>query len=108
MKNATPDQESSALTSKEASAHTDRIKIIALLKEHQSVSTPEFRQFGIMSPAPRILELRAQGHRIEKILESYMDDTGKVHRRVARYYFANNPPAFLFEQPNKENGEKAA
>lgn len=83
----------STLGIKDTSAHTQRLQVVSLLTYHQSMSTPEFRQFGIMAPAPRIFELRQQGHRIEKVLESYTDDTGKTHHGVARYYFANNPPA---------------
>ncbi len=102
MKNATPDQDSSVLNSIDTSAHTQRSQIIALIKRYQSLNTPEFRDHGIMSPAPRILELRAKGHRIEKVLETYIDATGKKHHGVARYYFANNPPA------NLANGEDVA
>lgn len=102
MKNATPSQESSVLDVTDTSAHTQRAQIIALIKQYQSMNTPEFREHGIMSPAPRILELRAQGHKIEKVLETYFDKTGKKHSGVARYYFANNPPV---ESPL---GEKAA
>ena len=93
MKNATPDQESSALKSNDTSAPTQRTQIVALIHKYQSRNTPEFREHGIMQPAARILELKAQGYRIEKVLETYTDNTGKTHNRVARYYFANNPPA---------------
>ncbi len=92
MKNA-PDKARSVLKSTDTSRQTQQLQIIALLNQHQSVNTPEFRDFGIMAPAPRILELRAKGHRIEKVLETYIDATGKKHHGVARYYFANNPPA---------------
>lgn len=86
MKNATPGQESSALDCTDTSAQTQRIQIIALLKEHQSMNTPEFRERGIMAPAPRIFELKAQGYDIRKVTETYTDNTGKTHRGVARYY----------------------
>jgi hypothetical protein len=103
MKNATPDQKSSALLNqKDTSANTQRLQIVALIHERQSVNTPEFRKLGIMAPAPRIFELRQQGYNIEKVLETYVDDTGKAHSGVARYYFANNPPA------NYKHQEQAA
>ncbi|GAC32906.1 helix-turn-helix domain-containing protein [Paraglaciecola polaris] len=103
MKNATPDQKSSALLNqKDTSANTQRLQIVALINERQSVNTPEFRKLGIMAPAPRIFELRQQGYNIQKVLETYVDDTGKAHSGVARYYFANNPPA------NDNNQEQAA
>tara|TARA_B100000446_G_C10303359_1_gene252222 strand:- start:2 stop:310 length:309 start_codon:yes stop_codon:yes gene_type:complete len=91
MKNATPGQESSALDCTDTSAQTQRIQIIALLKQHQSMNTPEFREHGIMAPAPRIFELKAQGYNIQKVTETYTDNTGKTHHGVARYYLAYQP-----------------
>lgn len=92
------DQKKDALIAfKDTSAVTQRMQIISLIKQHQSRSTPEFREHGIMQPASRILELKERGYQIEKILETYVDDTGKKHRGVARYYFANNPPAAIVE-----------
>tara|TARA_R110001583_G_scaffold192360_1_gene358760 strand:- start:91 stop:402 length:312 start_codon:yes stop_codon:yes gene_type:complete len=103
MKNATPDQKSSALLNqKDTSSNTQRLQIVALITAHQSVNTPEFRKLGIMAPAPRIFELKQQGYNIKKILETYVDETGKTHSGVARYYFAHNPPA------NDNNQEQAA
>lgn len=101
MKNATHNDESSA-NNNDTSASTQRLQIVALINRYQSRNTPEFRQEGIMAPAPRIFELRQQGYPIEKILEDYTDETGKVHHGVARYYFTNNPPA------NDNITEKAA
>ncbi|GAA6183767.1 helix-turn-helix domain-containing protein [Aliiglaciecola sp. NS0011-25] len=93
-KHITPDQKTDALLNdNDTSANTQRSQIIALLKKHQSVNTPEFRQHGIMQPASRILELKLQGYPIEKVLENFIDGTGKKHSGVARYYFTSNPPA---------------
>lgn len=91
MKNASKPTRS-ALDSKDTSAHTQRIQILALLREKQSVNTPEFRAYGIMAPAPRIFELKAEGYDIRKVLEQYWDSTGKVHNGVARYYLTANSP----------------
>jgi hypothetical protein len=94
MKNATPNDESSALPNdKDTSASTQRSQIIALIHRYQSLNTPEFRQQGIMAPAPRIFELKQLGYKIAKVLETYTDETGKVHHGVARYYFSNTPSA---------------
>ena len=99
----TPDQTNQALLgNKDTSANTQRNQIIALINKYQSRNTPEFREHGIMQPASRILELKERGHKIEKVLETYIDGTGKIHQRVARYYFANNPPA------NDHQSEEAA
>ena len=104
MKKTTPDQKSSPLTiqDKDTSTATQQLQVSALIKQHQSRNTPEFRQHGIMQPASRIKELKEQGHNIQKVLETYTDELGKVHHGVARYYDANNPPA------NDTNKEKAA
>ncbi|MGQ8365314.1 helix-turn-helix domain-containing protein [Glaciecola sp. 1036] len=89
MKRA-PSEPRSALNNKDTSAQTQRLQILTLLREKQSVNTPEFRDFGIMAPAPRIFELREEGYRIKKILETYQDRTGKIHYGVARYYLSSN------------------
>jgi hypothetical protein len=90
----TPDQKNEALlNNKDTSASTQRSQIVALIHKYQSLNTPEFRQQGIMAPAPRIFELKQLGYKIAKVLETYTDETGKVHHGVARYYFANYPPA---------------
>lgn len=90
----TPDHhDRSLLRSKDTSANTQRNQIITLIRENQSMSTPEFREHGIMQPASRILELKERGWPIVKILETYVDGTGKKHSGVARYYFSSNPPA---------------
>lgn len=97
-KHTSLDQKKDALiASKNTSAVTQRMQIVSLIKQHQSRSTPEFREYGIMQPAARIMELKERGYKIEKILETYIDATGKKHRGVARYYFANNPPAAIVE-----------
>tara|TARA_R110000868_G_scaffold52052_1_gene164715 strand:+ start:1576 stop:1893 length:318 start_codon:yes stop_codon:yes gene_type:complete len=93
-KSPTRDQKNEALLkNNDTSAATQRHQIVALLNKFQSQNTPELRKHGIMAPAPRIFELRQMGYNIAKVLETYIDETGKVHHGVARYYFANNPPA---------------
>ena len=93
-KSPNPDQENEALLiNNDTCAATQRHQIVALIQKYQSRNTPEFRQHGIMAPAVRIFELKQLGYNIAKVLESYTDETGKLHHGVARYYFANNPPA---------------
>jgi hypothetical protein len=93
-KYTSPDQKKDALISKkDTSVNTQRKQIIALINKYQSRNTPEFREHGIMQPASRILELKEQSYKIEKVLERFIDSTGKVHKGVARYYLANNPPS---------------
>lgn len=105
MKNATPEQESSALLdSKDSSAATQRKQILALLREHHSINTPEFRhKYDIMAPAPRIWELRREGYNIQKVLETVEGHNGRKHHGVARYYLANVKSA-----SNDDSSEVAA
>jgi hypothetical protein len=66
-KRTSPDQKQDApITNTDTTVATRRLEIIALLKKHQSMSTPEFREHGIMQLASRILELKERGHRIER------------------------------------------
>jgi hypothetical protein len=67
------------------SSATQRAQILSYLKEHGSATTLEIRDLlHIMSPAPRILELRAQGHKIETYIDDGKTADNKVHR-IARY-----------------------
>lgn len=98
-KNATPDQETSIFTSKNTDANTQRLQIVSLLKQLGSINTFEFRHlFGIWSPAPRILELRALGHNIETTRECYKTPDGKNHINVARYYYSGKKQLLTREQ----------
>lgn len=94
MKSTTPGQKTDALLEcSDTSVNTQRLQIIALLKKHHSVNTPEFRHFGIMAPAPRIFELKGQGYPIAKVTETYVDHHGKKHHGVARYFLSTHSSA---------------
>jgi hypothetical protein len=82
------------LDSLSTSSSTQRLQILALFKQHKAINTIEFRNdFGIISPAPRILELRERGHIILTHLEDVITPDGRLHRRVARYYYFDSLPA---------------
>jgi hypothetical protein len=94
MKNATPYHESSALLDqKDTSAATQRLQILAHLKATPSINTLEFRELGFISPAPRLLELRRQGHNIKSHRENIRTPDGRLHRGIARYYLSKVPLA---------------
>jgi hypothetical protein len=99
MKNTSPNLESSALLkSLDTSASTQRMQILGLLKRYPSINTLEFRDVhGILSPAPRVFELRLMGYEILTHLEDISTPDGRLHKRVARYYltFANDPQVEL-------------
>jgi hypothetical protein len=94
MKNATPNDESSVLIDQlDTSAATQRNQILAHLKRTPSINTLEFRELGFISPAPRLLELRQQGHNIKSHREDVRTPDGRLHRGIARYYLSNVPQA---------------
>lgn len=54
------------------------------------VDTAEMRaELNIMSPAPRIKELRDAGHDIYTERVTLTDDYGRKHERVARYHLVS-------------------
>jgi hypothetical protein len=87
-KDITPDKKNNALLkSIDTSASTQRMQILALLKRYPSINTLEFRDVhGILSPAPRVFELRLMGYEILTHLEDIRTQDGRLHKRVARYY----------------------
>jgi hypothetical protein len=66
----------------------------ALKQRHElGITTLEARQqLGVMSPAPRILELKAKGHHIVTIPTDIVTDDGVMHQGVARYVLLGLAP----------------
>lgn len=93
-KHTSPDQKKDALISKkDTSAATQRLQILAHLERLPSINTLEFRELGFISPAPRILELKARGHNIKSTRETVETPDGRTHQGIARYYLSSNPLA---------------
>lgn len=64
------------------SAASQRVALLQYLKQYGSITTLQARQvLAVMSPAPRIKELRDAGYLIitERIVDT--DSTGKKHRQ---------------------------
>jgi hypothetical protein len=77
---------------KDNSAHNQRLKILDWLFEKGSITTSEARQtLDIMSPAPRILELREAGYQIETIWDSWTSEHGIKHP-IGRYILTQKQP----------------
>jgi hypothetical protein len=77
----------------DVSSATQRAQILSYLKMHGSATTLEIRnELHILSPAPRILELRERGESILTIRENQPTPDGKEHY-VARYVLQNNIPS---------------
>lgn len=93
-KHITTDQSNNVpLNSIQASTQRDRMHILALLKQKPR-HTIEFReQHGLISPAPRIKELRTKGYNIKTALIKAYSQDGRLHSKVALYTFISEPPA---------------
>ena len=64
---------------------SQRTMLLAHLKEHGSISTVTCRdQYGVMSPAARLMELRRAGHPIRTVRCVDYDEAGRRHP-CARY-----------------------
>jgi len=73
------------------SASTQRAAIVKDLRQHGSITTIYAREvLGIMAPAPRILELRAEGFLIVTHWTTSKDITGTKHRE-AKYVLMSEP-----------------
>lgn len=69
----------------DVSAASQRAQILSHLKKYGSATTIEIRnELHILSPAPRVLELREQGISILTVRENQLTPDGKEHY-VARY-----------------------
>ena len=77
----------------DTSAKTQRDLIMCVLNQHGSATTIDFRAMGIMSPAPRIMELKKLGFNIVATLEYDHDHAGVKHSRVARYWLKGGDSA---------------
>ncbi|XPF93848.1 helix-turn-helix domain-containing protein [Colwellia sp. RE-S-Sl-9] len=67
------------------SAASQRVQILEYLEKYGSATTLQIRdELHILSPAPRILELRAQGHNIETYRVNEKTPDNKAHS-VAKY-----------------------
>lgn len=69
-----------------SSANAQRKRLLDALQSLGAVNTLYARdQLNIMAPAPRIKELREQGHQINTDRISITDRNGFKHGNVARY-----------------------
>jgi hypothetical protein len=69
-----------------SSASAQRKRLLEALQTQGAISTIYARdRLNIMAPAPRIKELREQGHQIHTDRISITDRNGFAHGNVARY-----------------------
>lgn len=77
----------------DTSAENQRSIILNALKDGPKTTIELRRDFGIMQPAPRILELRADGHRIDTVRMACLTDDGVKHNGVAQYVLVKTKPS---------------
>lgn len=88
-----PDKTKRKIKFTDNSAQNQRLKLLDNLLEHNSITTSEAREkLDIMSPAPRILELRAKGYLIDTLPAEWRSDYGINHKGIARYVLTQNQP----------------
>jgi hypothetical protein len=97
-KNINPDQRIDApVFSQQASTLRDRKKILSLLRE-KPTHTIQFReQHGLISPAPRIKELRSKGFVISTTPIRAKSLDGRWHNNIALYELLAEPQSMLLE-----------
>lgn len=77
------------------STHNQRLKLLDWLFEKGSITTSDARDcLDIMSPAPRIMELRKASYQIVTIWDSWISEHGIKHR-IARYVLTQKKPIEL-------------
>lgn len=75
------------------STQNQRTKLLDYLIEYGSITTAEARKIlDVMSPAPRIMELKARGYSIVTLVDSWTSEHGINHKGIARYVLRQNKP----------------
>lgn len=88
---ATEAAQNSNQTFKDNRAHVQRATLIQALRTGAK-TTPELREsWGIMSPAPRVFELRLLGYEIETLFIAAFTADGVKHHGVAKYLLRSEP-----------------
>ena len=75
------------------------LKVLAYIGV-RGLGTCEARALGYESPAPRMMELRAQGYIIFTTYENVIKDDGYCHPRMARYRLIANAPQAITQGGN--------
>ena len=75
------------------STNNQRAKLLDYLQEHGSITTTQAREdLDILSPAPRIMELRARGYSIVTLVDNWISGHGINHKGIARYVLTQTQP----------------
>lgn len=88
----TPENKTSKPNFKDNSASNQCLKLLDWFLEKNSITTKQAQvSLDVMSPAPRILELRKQGYKIKTVWDSWTSEYGIKHR-IARYVLTQKTP----------------
>jgi hypothetical protein len=90
---ATEAAQNKTLSRNDTSASNARAIIIQALRTGPQTTIDLRERWGIMAPAPRILELKLRAHNIASIPVSAYTADGVLHRGVARYVLLSEPSA---------------
>ena len=75
------------------STNNQQAKLLDYLQEHGSITTAIARkELDVMSPAPRIMELKALGYLIVTVCDNWISDHGINHKGIARYVLTQTKP----------------
>jgi predicted HTH transcriptional regulator len=75
------------------STNNQQAKLLDYLQEHGSITTAQARkELDVMSPAPRIMELKALGYSIVTLCDNWISDHGINHKGIARYVLTQIKP----------------
>ncbi|WP_448556022.1 helix-turn-helix domain-containing protein [Thalassotalea montiporae] len=76
----------------DVSSASQRAQILDYLQRNGSATTLDIRnELHILSPAPRVLELRERGHNINTVWVNCATPDGKKHR-IAKYVLSSSKP----------------
>ena len=75
------------------STNNQQAKLLDYLIEHGSIATAIARnELDVMSPAPRIMELKALGYSIVTLCDNWISEHGINHKGIARYVLTQTKP----------------
>jgi hypothetical protein len=88
---ATEAAQNTKLNRNDTIASNARAIIIQALRTSPKTTIELREQWGVMAPAPRILELKLRGYVIASVPVSAYTADGVLHRGVARYVLLSEP-----------------
>jgi hypothetical protein len=79
--------------SNDTSASSQRARVVYALRTGAKTTLELRAGFNVLSPAPRIFELKARGWGIDKTTVKAYTPDGVLHSGIARYFLSGEPMA---------------